>query len=188
MFGLCNSAHPTNRVNGDKAGHARLDVELCKTAKGRLRVRPGRKAPVDCLLRLWPHLPERKRAVPRGAIRSKGGTRKASQKSPREYPILRIVGRGPRYPFEERKVTGSEGLIGKRKNSLYQKGKRRGSWIKLKINNEQEFVIGGFTEPKGGRTFLVHSLWDILNEGNSYSPEKSAPGSRMHRLKQFTGK
>lgn len=47
---------------------------------------------------------------------------------------------------------GLEGLIGKRVDSLYEPGKRTGAWIKLKSRREQEFVIGGYTDPKGART------------------------------------
>lgn len=46
---------------------------------------------------------------------------------------------------------GLEGLIGKRAGSLYEAGRRSGSWIKLKLVREQEFVIGGYTEPEGSR-------------------------------------
>ncbi|HEY3898133.1 MAG TPA: non-homologous end-joining DNA ligase [Chthoniobacter sp.] len=46
---------------------------------------------------------------------------------------------------------GLEGLIGKRENSLYESGKRSGAWVKLKLQQEQEFVIGGYTDPEGTR-------------------------------------
>src|ERR1700731_1715643 len=46
---------------------------------------------------------------------------------------------------------GLEGLIGKRAGSRYEAGKRTGAWIKLKLHLEQEFVIGGYTDPEGGR-------------------------------------
>ena len=49
---------------------------------------------------------------------------------------------------------GLEGLIGKRPDSLYEAGKRSGSWIKLKLSMEQEFVIGGYTPPGGSRKHL----------------------------------
>jgi len=45
-----------------------------------------------------------------------------------------------------------EGLVAKRKDSTYEPGKRSGAWVKFKWSNEQEFVIGGYTEPKGGRS------------------------------------
>jgi bifunctional non-homologous end joining protein LigD len=47
---------------------------------------------------------------------------------------------------------GLEGLIAKRKDSKYESGRRSGAWIKFKWTSEQEFVIGGYTEPKGART------------------------------------
>ncbi len=46
---------------------------------------------------------------------------------------------------------GLEGLIGKRTYSVYEAGRRSGAWIKLKLHREQEFVIGGFTDPEGAR-------------------------------------
>jgi bifunctional non-homologous end joining protein LigD len=46
---------------------------------------------------------------------------------------------------------GLEGLIGKREDSVYDAGRRSGSWIKLKLLLEQEFVIGGYTDPEGSR-------------------------------------
>lgn len=44
-----------------------------------------------------------------------------------------------------------EGLIGKRADSPYT-GKRSADWIKLKCKQRQEFVIVGFTDPKGSRS------------------------------------
>jgi bifunctional non-homologous end joining protein LigD len=46
---------------------------------------------------------------------------------------------------------GLEGIIGKLRNSIYEPGRRSGAWIKLKCVNEQEFVIGGYTPPRGAR-------------------------------------
>ena len=47
-----------------------------------------------------------------------------------------------------------EGLIGKRAKSIYEVGTRSGAWIKIKLLHEQEFVIGGYTEPEGTRQFF----------------------------------
>jgi bifunctional non-homologous end joining protein LigD len=49
---------------------------------------------------------------------------------------------------------GFEGLIGKRAGSRYELGKRSGAWIKIKLHLEQEFVIGGYTEPEGSRKYF----------------------------------
>ena len=45
---------------------------------------------------------------------------------------------------------GWEGLIAKRADSPYRPGRNR-DWLKFKCLNGQEFVIGGFTDPKGSR-------------------------------------
>lgn len=45
---------------------------------------------------------------------------------------------------------GLEGVIGKRRDSRYV-SRRSPDWIKLKCGLRQEFVIGGFTDPKGSR-------------------------------------
>ena len=49
---------------------------------------------------------------------------------------------------------GWEGLIAKRADSRYRPGKRTPDWRKLKIVQEQEFVIGGWTEPRHTRSYL----------------------------------
>jgi bifunctional non-homologous end joining protein LigD len=40
---------------------------------------------------------------------------------------------------------GFEGVIAKRKDSFYEPGKRSGAWLKYRINQGQEFVVGGYT-------------------------------------------
>jgi DNA ligase D-like protein (predicted ligase) len=45
---------------------------------------------------------------------------------------------------------GWEGLIAKNASASYQ-GKRSNDWLKFKCVNEQELVIGGWTDPKGSR-------------------------------------
>ena len=37
-----------------------------------------------------------------------------------------------------------EGIVAKRKDSIYEPGKRSGAWLKYRINRGQEFVIGGY--------------------------------------------
>jgi|SRR5579884_2903633 len=44
-----------------------------------------------------------------------------------------------------------EGIIGKRRDSLYVERRTR-DWVKIKAQLVQECVIGGFTEPRGSRT------------------------------------
>ncbi len=61
------------------------------------------------------------------------------------------IGNDPKRLLEEVKRHGLEGIIGKQPHSAYEPGRRSGAWIKLKCVNEQEFVIGGYTPPQGGR-------------------------------------
>lgn len=53
--------------------------------------------------------------------------------------------------WTEVKRLGLEGVIGKRADSMYEPGRRSGAWVKVKAQNEQEFVIGGYTPPQGSR-------------------------------------
>jgi bifunctional non-homologous end joining protein LigD len=55
---------------------------------------------------------------------------------------------------------GFEGIIGKRKASIYD-SRRSPDWIKLKCSQRQEFVIGGWTDPKGSRTGLGSLLLGV---------------------------
>jgi bifunctional non-homologous end joining protein LigD len=48
-------------------------------------------------------------------------------------------------------ASGWEGLVVKRGDSPYRAGRSR-DWLKFKCQNNQEFVIGGYTDPKGART------------------------------------
>jgi bifunctional non-homologous end joining protein LigD len=56
--------------------------------------------------------------------------------------------------FELTKEKGMEGIIAKRKDSLYRPGKRTSDWLKIKARLQQEFVVGGFTAPKRSRKHL----------------------------------
>jgi len=56
--------------------------------------------------------------------------------------------------MKEMQARGLEGLIAKRRDSRYEAGRRTGNWVKFKWTNEQEFVIGGYSEPKGSRNYF----------------------------------
>jgi bifunctional non-homologous end joining protein LigD len=46
---------------------------------------------------------------------------------------------------------GLEGILAKHRASIYETGRRSAAWQKFRLLNEQEFVIGGYTEPGGSR-------------------------------------
>lgn len=55
------------------------------------------------------------------------------------------------------RAAGIEGVIAKRRNSTYQPGERSNDWVKLKLERQQEFVIGGYRPdgPNGLDSLLV---------------------------------
>jgi bifunctional non-homologous end joining protein LigD len=49
-----------------------------------------------------------------------------------------------------------EGIVGKRRDSVYEAGRRSSAWVKFRINQGQELVIGGYTPaPSGFDALLV---------------------------------
>jgi len=59
---------------------------------------------------------------------------------------------------------GWEGLIVKEARAPYQSGRRSPAWRKLKVVHEQEFVIGGWTEPRHTRSYFGALLLGVHEE------------------------
>ncbi len=85
--------------------------------------------------------------------------------------------------LEAARENGLEGLVAKLATSCYESRRSR-EWLKIKIVNEQEFVIGGFTEPQGERSHfgaLVLGVYDqaklrwVGNAGTGFN-QKSLAG------------
>jgi DNA ligase D-like protein (predicted ligase) len=55
---------------------------------------------------------------------------------------------------------GLEGVVGKRRDSAYEPGKRSGAWIKHRVNLGQEFVIGGYFPGPQGIDSLIVGYYD----------------------------
>jgi bifunctional non-homologous end joining protein LigD len=121
------AARPTGRSGA--ASTAFIAFDLLQDGKTNLRERP---------------LTERRSALEK--IFSKTGN-----------PILRLsrqVRGDGRALYDEAFKQGWEGLIAKHAASLYKPGKRTPDWRKVKISHEQEFVIGGWTEPRQSRSYF----------------------------------
>jgi bifunctional non-homologous end joining protein LigD len=56
--------------------------------------------------------------------------------------------------LERARTHGWEGLIAKETASVYRPGERSRSWRKVKLENRQEFVVGGWTEPRNSREYI----------------------------------
>jgi DNA ligase D-like protein (predicted ligase) len=53
------------------------------------------------------------------------------------------------------RTLGLEGIVGKRKDSRYESGKRSGAWIKHRVNLGQELVIGGYIPGTHGLDSII---------------------------------
>ncbi|HEY1682379.1 MAG TPA: non-homologous end-joining DNA ligase [Candidatus Tumulicola sp.] len=60
-----------------------------------------------------------------------------------------VVGTGREF-FKAAAASGLEGIVGKRRDSTYQERRSR-DWVKIKAQHEQEFVVGGWTDPRNSR-------------------------------------
>lgn len=68
--------------------------------------------------------------------------------------VSRRLPRDGKAAYREAKRLGWEGIIAKDESSTYEPAIRSRDWRKVKVRKESEFVIGGFTAPKGGRQHL----------------------------------
>jgi bifunctional non-homologous end joining protein LigD len=59
---------------------------------------------------------------------------------------------------------GWEGLIAKDARSPYHSGRRSPAWRKIKLLNEQEFVVGGWTEPRQTRQYFGALLLGVFED------------------------
>jgi bifunctional non-homologous end joining protein LigD len=67
-----------------------------------------------------------------------------------DLKVVRALEGDPRQLFERACRDGWEGLVAKRSGSRYTPG-RSSDWRKFKCESRQEFVVGGFTPPRGTR-------------------------------------
>lgn len=80
---------------------------------------------------------------------------------------------------------GLEGVIAKERASKYEPGRRSGVWKKVKVVNEQEFVIGGYTPPEGSRKHFGSVLLGYHQAGKLQFAAKAGSGFTAKSLKEF---
>ncbi len=86
------------------------------------------------------------------------------------------------------KAQGFEGLVAKRRNSVYEPGLRTGAWMKMRVNRGQEFVIGGYT--RGTKMFdaLIFGYYEgekliyVARTRNGFTPV-----TRAQLFRKFKG-
>lgn len=72
---------------------------------------------------------------------------------PLKPPLYRVATLSDELPWERAAKEGWEGVIAKRRGSLYEH-RRSPHWLKMKCELAQELVVGGFTDPQGKRVGL----------------------------------
>ncbi|MGE0057486.1 MAG: ATP-dependent DNA ligase [Dehalococcoidia bacterium] len=72
---------------------------------------------------------------------------------PLTSPLERVEEITDEKPWERACEEGWEGVIAKRRDSLYEH-RRSPLWLKMKCEATQELVVGGFTDPQGSRVGL----------------------------------
>ncbi len=77
--------------------------------------------------------------------------------------------------FEEAKRRGFEGLVAKDLASPYVE-KRSNAWLKVKVHQEDEFVIGGITKPEGARKYFGALLLGAYQAGQLHYVGKVGTG------------
>jgi bifunctional non-homologous end joining protein LigD len=86
------------------------------------------------------------------------------------------------------KAQGLEGLVAKRKNSRYESGQRSGAWQKMRVNQGQEFVIGGYTRAPRAFDAVIFGYYQdgrllyVARTRNGFTP-----ASRDELFKRFKG-
>jgi ATP-dependent DNA ligase len=86
------------------------------------------------------------------------------------------------------KAQGLEGLVAKRKLSRYEPGQRSWAWQKMRVNQGQEFVIGGYTPTPRAFDALIFGYYDgarLLYAGRTRNG--FTPSSREQWFRRFKG-
>ena len=84
------------------------------------------------------------------------------------------------------RAAGIEGVVAKRRDSSYQPGERSGDWVKFKLEQQQEFVIGGY-RPEGS-TGLDALLVGYYEGGTLQFAGKVRAGFTPHIRRELVGK
>ena len=83
------------------------------------------------------------------------------------------------------KKIGLEGIMAKRKDSMYQVGHRTADWLKIKANKRQEVVIGGYTKNEGTSKPFSALLVGVFEKGKFVYTGKIGTGFNQKTQKEL---
>jgi bifunctional non-homologous end joining protein LigD len=96
-----------------------------------------------------------------------------------------VIGQGPAF-FAQAARMGLEGIVSKQRDAPYRSGRSR-QWLKVKCMHRQEFVVVGFSNPKGSRTLLgalllaTHTGTELVYRGRVGTGFGEASLHALHR-------
>ncbi|RYZ22129.1 MAG: DNA ligase D [Chitinophagaceae bacterium] len=95
-----------------------------------------------------------------------------------------VQGKGGDF-FKAALKQGLEGIMGKKADSIYTVGARSAEWLKIKVNQRQEVVIAGFTEPRNTRKFFGAILLGAYRDGEFVYVGHSGSGFNRKSLEDL---
>ena len=82
---------------------------------------------------------------------------------------------------------GLEGIVAKHATSAYEPRRSR-EWLKVKLTDEQEFLIGGFTEPQGAREYFGALVLGFYEGGKLHWAGNVGTGFDQKKLAEIHAK
>ena len=98
-----------------------------------------------------------------------------------------VAGNGKEF-FEAALAQGLEGIMAKKAGSIYHVGARTSEWVKIKINQRQEVVIAGYTEPRNTRKFFGSLLLGLYEGDDLVYIGHTGSGFNTKSLEQIYNK
>lgn len=87
--------------------------------------------------------------------------------------------------FDEIQKMNLEGMIAKKKDSLYIRNHRSEDWLKIKRTDTEEAIICGFTEPKGSRQYFGSLILGRYLDGKLVYSGHTGTGFSDEKLKKI---
>lgn len=78
-----------------------------------------------------------------------------------------------------------EGIMAKKKTSIYRDGDRTSEWIKIKDHQTAEAIIAGYTEPRGSRKYFGSLILAVYENGKLRYAGHVGTGFRENTLKEI---
>jgi bifunctional non-homologous end joining protein LigD len=103
---------------------------------------------------------------------------------PLRAPLHRVPAMADEQPWDRACAEGWEGVIAKRRDSRYEH-RRSPHWLKMKCEASQELVVGGFTDPQGGRVGLGALLVGYYDGDDFVFAGKVGTGFDTKRLREL---